>query len=64
MGSRQLYEEMVTMNKFKEERIAELKAKAEIANADFELLIQEDTIAFYESCEMTQIMLMFYLTEP
>jgi len=45
------------MHRFKEERIAELNAKAEIANTDFNLLLQEDRIAFYESCEMTQIFL-------
>lgn len=45
------------MHRFKEDRFAELNAKAEIANADFNLLLQEDRIAFYESCEMTQIFL-------
>jgi hypothetical protein len=45
------------MHDFKEERITELKTKADIANADFDLLLQDDKIAFYESCEMTQIFL-------
>lgn len=45
------------MHDFKEERITELKTKADIANADFDLLLQNDKIAFYESCEMTQIFL-------
>lgn len=45
------------MHRFKEERIAEIKTKAEIANEDFDLLSQNDRIAFYESCEMTQIFL-------
>ena len=45
------------MHRFNEERLAELKTKAKIANEDFDLLSQNDTIAFYESCEMTQIFL-------
>lgn len=45
------------MHRLKEERLAELKTKAEIANEDFDLLSQNDRIAFYESCEMTQIFL-------
>ncbi|SHM93710.1 VPA1262 family N-terminal domain-containing protein [Fibrobacter sp. UWB7] len=45
------------MHDYKQERIIERKTKANIANSDFDILLQEDVIAFYETCEMTQIFL-------